>query len=1004
MHELLTSLRSALLPILVCALYAVPASAQTQHPGSQSVHALLLPEGRPEQFQVELTVNGVPQTLLLQRHDLRGNKFRVRAWTPRGERILTPPPPGTYRGHLFEAPETTVIASLGAAGLQARLLLPDGRAAELRPLSLEAPGTPRELHALAPSTSGQPTNFLCASDDLAASLPLSIGQPPSGGPPSTGPSLPSGARTTTGGVPTSHSPLNCATLCDLAFDCDYEYFQAKGSDVAAVVDSVEAHMNLVDWYYARDTRITYRIPEIVVRTAPFYAPVDGGDLLNQFRDEWNTNQASVERDIAQLLTGKPGSLIQYGGLAFVGVMCTSSGYGWSMDNTYALGHEIGHNWGSSHCHDLAPCNNMCGGCFYIAPNTKNIISNTRDTAPCLSLAGTYQTPLPPYAHPESMQLRKNELATLAPTAFDVLANDHDVNCQDISISGFTTTGTQGGGLSLSSGTGPAGRDELVYTAPTAPFIGDDLFTYTLSDSSGKTDIGRLTVSSRPVDLQGKWTLDETSGTLASDATSHAHDGTTSGDPFWLAGQIDGGLLFDGLDDAVTLPAMNLNTDQLTITTWLYRIGSQPNFAGIVFSRQAGTVAGLNFGTGNELRYHWDGSADTYNWDSGLVVPSATWVFVALVVEADKATMYMHDGLMQTAVNAVSHSEQAFSGTTALGLDPGSLIRDFNGILDDVRLHDHALDSSEILDVMQYGGRAESPQPADGSRLAELSWGLTWLPGSYADSHDVYLGTDYVSVRDATTADTSYQGNVLAPAFAPTGLDTDTTYYWRIDEHAGGTVLPGEVWQFRLARRHRWQLDEVTGTVAVDSAGGQDGSYFGGTLLGLPGATSELGTAVDLDGVNDRMRADPLHLNTDTVTMTAWVRRRGEQAEWAPFVFFRANTTGTGLGLGFGNEIRYHWDSGQWGWDSGLVLPNATWTFVALVVNPDQATLYMSQDGALLSATNVSGHPVEAFDAALEMGRDPGFSSRWFKGRIDDLRIYATDLSPAEIERVYTESL
>jgi len=152
-----------------------------------------------------------------------------------------------------------------------------------------------------------------------------------------------------------------------------------------------------------------------------------------------------------------------------------------------------------------------------------------------------------------------------------------------------------------------------------------------------------------------------------------------------------------------------------------------------------------------------------------------------------------------------------------------------------------------------------------------------------------------------------------------------------------------------------------------------------------------------------MRADPLHLNTDTVTMTAWVRRRGEQAEWAPFVFFRANTTGTGLGLGFGNEIRYHWDSGQWGWDSGLVLPNATWTFVALVVNPDQATLYMSQDGALLSATNVSGHAVEAFDAALEMGRDPGFSSRWFKGRIDDLRIYATDLSPAEIERVYTES-
>jgi len=135
----------------------------------------------------------------------------------------------------------------------------------------------------------------------------------------------------------------------------------------------------------------------------------------------------------------------------------------------------------------------------------------------------------------------------------------------------------------------------------------------------------------------------------------------------------------------------------------------------------------------------------------------------------------------------------------------------------------------------------------------------------------------------------------------------------------------------------------------------------------------------------------------------WVRRRGDQSSWAPFVFQRGNTTGAGLGLGYGNELRYHWDSGQWGWDSGLVLPNATWTFVALSVSPDQATICMSQGGVLLSATNVSGHPVEAFDAALEMGRDPGFSDRWFDGRIDDLRIYATDLSLAELERLYNES-
>ena len=56
----------------------------------------------------------------------------------------------------------------------------------------------------------------------------------------------------------------------------------------------------------------------VVRTAPFYTPTSGGSLLDQFRTEWITNQAAIPRDIAHLMTGEPGSVIEYGGLAYVG--------------------------------------------------------------------------------------------------------------------------------------------------------------------------------------------------------------------------------------------------------------------------------------------------------------------------------------------------------------------------------------------------------------------------------------------------------------------------------------------------------------------------------------------------------------------------------------------------------------------------------------------------------------------------------------------------------------
>ena len=67
-------------------------------------------------------------------------------------------------------------------------------------------------------------------------------------------------------------------------------------------------MNAVDFFFARDARITYAITGYVVRTAPFYSPTGGGNLLDLFRAEWNTNQTGLQRDIAHLMTGKPGNL------------------------------------------------------------------------------------------------------------------------------------------------------------------------------------------------------------------------------------------------------------------------------------------------------------------------------------------------------------------------------------------------------------------------------------------------------------------------------------------------------------------------------------------------------------------------------------------------------------------------------------------------------------------------------------------------------------------------
>ena len=42
-------------------------------------------------------------------------------------------------------------------------------------------------------------------------------------------------------------------------------------------------------------------------------------------------------------------------------------------------------------------------------------------------------------------------------------------------------------------------------------------------------------------LVGWWKLDETSGTIARDASGNGNDGTLKGDPIWVVGKIEGAL-------------------------------------------------------------------------------------------------------------------------------------------------------------------------------------------------------------------------------------------------------------------------------------------------------------------------------------------------------------------------------------------------------------------------------------------------------------------------------
>jgi hypothetical protein len=140
-----------------------------------------------------------------------------------------------------------------------------------------------------------------------------------------------------------------------------------------------------------------------------------------------------------------------------------------------------------------------------------------------------------------------------------------------------------------------------------------------------------------------------------------------------------------------------------------------------------------------------------------------------------------------------------------GAESGKFI-DWDGLNPDDAANLRKVTFGGLIDNSGPKRLADRPSPKDGALNMETWANLSWSPGDFAVTHDVYLGDNFDAVNEG--AEGTFVGNqadtliiVGFPGFPfPDGLVPGTTYYWRIDEvndAEPNSPWKGNIWSFSI---------------------------------------------------------------------------------------------------------------------------------------------------------------------------------------------------------------
>jgi len=313
---------------------------------------------------------------------------------------------------------------------------------------------------------------------------------------------------------------------------------------------------------------------------------------------------------------------------------------------------------------------------------------------------------------------------------------------------------------------------------------------------------------------------------AFDSSGNDLHGTEMGNPTYEAGVFGQAISLDGDGDYVDCgldPKFDI-TDYITFTYWIKVFAFDKGW-NTVISKGDDSWRSSRAGTNNFMEASVSGTTGDYTY--GVTpVDDGQWHHVGWVYDGTMNYLYV-DGEVDATEESTGQINIS-SYPLWIGDNSQLPVSCWNGLIDDVQIYNRALSQEEVQRVMQASAgsfpQASGAVPSDGT-LHEDTWvNLSWRPGDFAVSHDVYLGDNFDDVDDGSAE--TFQGNQAStflvagfPGFPyPDGLVPGTTYYWRIDEvndTEPNSPWKGKVWSFMIPPKTAYYPDPADAAEQID---------------------------------------------------------------------------------------------------------------------------------------------------------------------------------------------